>query len=44
MERYHPRYAFLGYGIYTLFLSIACFFLSSDAEKIYLEGELPPVS
>jgi hypothetical protein len=44
MERYHPRYAFLGYGIYTLFLAIACFWLSSDAEKIYLEGEVQYVS
>jgi len=44
MERYHPRYAFLGYGIYTLILGIACFWLSSDAEKIYLEGEVQYVS
>jgi hypothetical protein len=44
MERYHPRYAFLGYGIYTLILSISCFWLSSDAEKIYLDGEVPPTS
>lgn len=39
MERYHPRYAFLGYGIYTLLLAIACFWLSADAERIYLDGE-----
>jgi hypothetical protein len=44
MERYHPRYAFLGYGIYTLILGIACFWLSSDAERIYLEGEVQYVS
>lgn len=44
MERYHPRYAFLIYGIYTFILAIASCFLSSDAEKIYMEGESPPLS
>ena len=34
----------MGYGIYTLFLAIACFWLSSDAEKIYMPGESPPIS
>jgi hypothetical protein len=32
MERYHPRYAYLGYGIFGLFLAICCIFLSKEAE------------
>lgn len=39
MERYHPRYAFLLYGVSGLILGICCFFLSSDAEKNYIAGE-----
>jgi len=44
MERYHPKYAFFGFGLYSLIVAIACFFLSSDAEKIYNEGEVIPIS
>ena len=44
MEKYHPRYAFLGYGFYGLFLGVAVFFVSSDAEKEYLRGEEPVLS
>jgi MFS family permease len=40
MERYHPRYAFFGFGIWSLIVAIACFFLSSDAEKIVIDGEV----
>ena len=44
MERYHPRYAFFGYGLYALVVAVSCFFLSSDAEKIFNDGEVIPVS
>ena len=39
MERYHPRNAFLFYGVYGLVVMVACFFLSSEAELNYLVGE-----
>jgi MFS family permease len=39
MERYHPRNAFLLYGVYSLVVGIACFFLSSNAELNYIPGE-----
>jgi len=32
MEQYHPRYAFLAYGIVGLILGVCCFFLSKEAE------------
>ena len=44
MEKYHPKYAFLGYGIFGLFVFISCIFLSDDAEKEYLRGDEPMLS
>ena len=41
MEKFHPKYAFLGYGFYGLFAFISCLFLSSDAEKEFLKGDEP---
>lgn len=41
MENYHPKYAFLGYGIYGFILGIACFFLSRNSERDFLPGEEP---
>ena len=40
MEKYHPKYAFLGYGIYGLFLGIACFWLSAASEREFVRGEV----
>ena len=40
-EKYHPRYSFLGYGLYGLVLFIACFFLSAASEREYARGEVP---
>jgi len=39
MERYHPKNAFLMYGLYSLVVMVCCFFLSSEAELNYLVGE-----
>lgn len=44
MEKYHPKYAFLGYGFYGLFLGIATFFLSNEAEQEFILGEEPEPS
>lgn len=41
MEKYNPRYAFLGYGIYGLFVGTSCFFLSNEVEREYIIGEEP---
>ncbi len=41
MEKYHPKYAYLGYGIFGLFLGTACLFLSKKAERDFLPGEIP---
>jgi hypothetical protein len=41
MEKYHPKYAYLGYSIYASFLGISCFFLSANAERDYLRNEKP---
>ena len=39
----HPKWTFLGFGIYGLFLGIAAIFLNKDAEKEYFgEDELAP--
>ena len=44
MEDYHPKWAFLSYGIYGLIIAIACIFLSKEAEMEYVEGEPEYVS
>jgi len=44
MEKYNPRYAFLGYGIYGLFVGTSCFFLSSEVEREYIISEEPIAS
>ena len=44
MEKFHPKYAFLGYGLFGLFVFISCIFLSSDAEKDFLKGDEPMLS
>jgi len=40
----HPKWAFLTYGCWGLVLFVACFFLSADAEKEYLDGEEPELT
>ena len=44
MEKYHPKYAFLGYGFFGLFVGVSCFWLSSDAEKEFIKGDEPVAS
>ena len=44
MEKYHPKYAFFGYGIFGLFVCISAFFLSADAEKEFIKGDEPILS
>mmetsp|Transcript_1696 Transcript_1696/g.2992 ORF Transcript_1696/g.2992 Transcript_1696/m.2992 type:complete len:173 (-) Transcript_1696:582-1100(-) len=44
MDQYHPRYAFLAYGVYGIILGSACFFLNKEAEKEYLDGEEPELT
>jgi hypothetical protein len=39
MDEYHPRYAFLAYGIIGLFLGIGSFFLRREAENEFNVGE-----
>lgn len=41
MEKYHPKYAFLAYGCYGLFLGVATFFLSAEAEQEFIAGDEP---
>lgn len=41
MEKFHPKYAFLFYGCFGLFVFISCLFLSSDAEKEFIKGDEP---
>ena len=41
MEKYHPKYAFLAYGCYGLFLGIGSFFLSNEAESDFIAGDEP---
>ena len=41
MEKYHPKYAYLGYAFYGLFLGTSCIFLSLKAEREYLPGHEP---
>ena len=39
----HPKYTFLGFGIYGLFLGIVAIFLNKEAEKEYFdEDDLAP--
>lgn len=38
-DRFHPKYAYLGFGIFGLFLGICCCFLSSEAEREFQVGE-----
>lgn len=40
MENYHPRWAFLIYGVFGFLLGILCFFLNSEAEKEVAEDYL----
>lgn len=39
MEIYHPKYAFLAYGIWGVILFIISFFLSKEAEIEFIPGE-----
>jgi len=41
MEKYHPKYAFLGYGLYGVLVAVACCFLSVASEREYTRGEVP---
>ena len=40
MDNYHPKWAFLIYGIFGFLLGILCFFLNSEAEKEVIEDFL----
>lgn len=33
LQDYHPKYVFLGNGVFGTILFIVCFFLNPDAEK-----------
>jgi hypothetical protein len=44
LEDSHPKWAFLAYGCWGLVLFVACFFLSAEAERDYLEGEEPDLT
>lgn len=44
MEDVHPKWAFLGYGVWGGILGISCIFLSADCERDQLEGEEEYVS
>lgn len=44
LQDYHPKYAFLGHGVFGFILFVACFFLSADAERDYNEGEEPELT
>jgi len=39
LENCHPKYAFLGYGIYGFFLGTACLFLNKEAENEFGTAE-----
>jgi len=41
MEKYQPKYAFLGYGLYGLIVGFACCFLSTASEREFIRGEVP---
>ena len=44
MEKAHPRWSFLIFGTFSLYVGISCIFLSSDAEKEFIRGDEPVVS
>jgi len=43
-EDYHPKWAFLIYGSWGLVVLVAAAFLSSEAEKEWLDGEEPEIT
>lgn len=44
MDQYHPKYAFLIYGVFGGVLGLSCFFLRREAENEYVDGEVPELT